>query len=74
MEKAVSGRASVSLPTSGKSKSNALAEANISKSTAHRYEKAASIPEEVIENYIATSTAANKPVKPLIIWLHRLIC
>lgn len=50
------------LPTGGKSKSEALADAGISTSTANRYEKLAAIPEPVIEEAIAKSREAGKPV------------
>jgi len=50
------------LPTGGKSKSEALADAGISTSTANRYEKLAAIPEPVIEEIIAKSKEIGKPV------------
>lgn len=50
------------LPTGGKSKSETLADAGISTSTANRYEKLAAIPEPMIEEVIAKSKEAGKPV------------
>ena len=44
-------------------KTEALTEAGISKTTAHAYEQAAKVPESVIESYITESTEARKPVK-----------
>lgn len=50
------------LPTGGKSKSEALADAGISTSTANRYEKLAAIPEPVIDDIISKSKEIGKPV------------
>ncbi|MDB4873347.1 MAG: hypothetical protein JWL97_4351 [Gemmatimonadales bacterium] len=50
------------LPTGGKHKAEALADAGISTSTANRYEKLAAIPEEAVEAFIAASKDAGKPV------------
>lgn len=50
------------LPTGGKSKGEVLADAGISTSAANRYEKLAAIPEPVIEEVIAKSREAGKPV------------
>lgn len=50
------------LPPGGKYKTEALAEAGISTSTAHRYEQLAAIPEPAVEAYIARSKEAGKPV------------
>lgn len=50
------------VPTGGKHKAEVLAEAGISTSTANRYEKLAAIPEPIIEEIIAKSKEAGKPV------------
>ena len=50
------------VPTGGKHKAEVLEEAGISTSTANRYEKLAAIPEPVIEEIIAKSKEAGKPV------------
>jgi len=50
------------VPTGGKHKAEVLADAGISTSTANRYEKLAAIPEPVIEEIIAKSKEAGKPV------------
>jgi hypothetical protein len=51
------------LPAGGKKfKAEALADAGISTSTAHRYEQLAAIPEPAVEAYIARSKEAGKPV------------
>jgi len=50
------------VPTGGKHKAEVLADAGISTSTANRYEKLAAIPEPVIEEVIAKSREAGKPV------------
>jgi hypothetical protein len=46
LDKAPSGKAAHSLPSNGKSKSRALKAAKISKSTAHRCEQVAAIPQK----------------------------
>jgi len=61
LEKAPSGRASHSLPNSGKSKAAVLESAGISTSAAQRYEKLAESPERV-ERYIAEKAARGEPV------------
>lgn len=50
------------VPTGGKYKAEVLAEANISTSTANRYEKLASIPLADVEAFIAKHKEAGKPV------------
>lgn len=50
------------VPTGGKHKAEVLQDAGISTSTANRYEKLAAIPEPVIEEIIAKSKEAGKPV------------
>lgn len=50
------------LPAGGKCKAEALAEAGISTSAAHRYEQLAAIPEPEIEAFIASSREVGKPV------------
>lgn len=55
------------LPSGGKSKSEALADAGISTSTANRYEKLAAIPEPLIEGVIAKSREAGKPVSAKVV-------
>jgi hypothetical protein len=50
------------LPTSGKFKTEALLDAGISTSTAHRYEQLAAIPDAAVEAFIAQSKDAGKPV------------
>lgn len=62
LDKAPSGRASVSLPSDGKSKTDALAAAGLSSSEAHRCEQIAKVPEEKFEAYIAAKKDAGKSV------------
>lgn len=50
------------VPTGGKHKAEVLADAGISTSAANRYEKLAAVPEPVIEEIIAKSRDAGKPV------------
>jgi hypothetical protein len=51
------------LPTAGTfTKTESLTSAGISKSSANRYERIASIPATVLESYIARKTEAQKPV------------
>lgn len=52
LDKAASGRAAVSLPDNGKSKTEALKAAGLSKSEAHRCEQVASVPEEEFDAYL----------------------
>jgi len=59
MEKGVNQSA---LPPGGKSKKAALKEAGISSSTAHRLEKAASIPPNDLETIITEKTEAKEPI------------
>lgn len=61
LETAPSGRAAVSLPAVGKSKSDALTEAGISSSSANRYEQVAAIPEAEFEAHIAERRDALEP-------------
>lgn len=60
LEVAPSGRAAVSLPNVGKSKSEALKEAGLSKSEAHRCEQVAAVPEEEFETYLAKCDQASR--------------
>jgi hypothetical protein len=48
----------VARPTGGTSKTAALSEVGISRSTAHRYEQLAAIPDDAIEAYVAESKDA----------------
>jgi hypothetical protein len=50
------------LPTGGKFKTEALADAGISTSTANRYEQLAAIPDAAVEAFIAKSKDTGKPV------------
>lgn len=63
LEKGPSGRASVSLPTAGKSKTETLKSAGISTSAAHRAEQLASIPTKQFEQCLEQAKAKAQPVK-----------
>ena len=63
LEAAPSGRAAVSRPTNGKSKTKTLKDAGISKSTANRCEQIAKIPESEFEAYCAQKKDQGKPVQ-----------
>jgi hypothetical protein len=60
--KAPSGRAAVSLPTAGESKTKTLAAAGISKGEQYRCEKLASVPSEDFESYVAKSREGSRIV------------
>ena len=62
MEKSASGRAAVSLPSAGKSKTDALRAAGLSISEAHRCEQLAAVPIKDFEAYIAKTHAAGRAV------------
>ncbi len=62
LEKSASGKASHSLPKRGKSKTEALAAAGISKSEAHRCEQIASVPVEKFEIILAEKQTAGEYV------------
>jgi N6-adenosine-specific RNA methylase IME4 len=62
LETAPSGRAAVSLPEAGKSKTKTLADAGVSTSEAHRCEKLATVPVDDFERYIAKSHDSGRTV------------